>query len=277
MTATNTANMAFDSNGNMTVKSEGSKRRMFFWDYENRLTEVRDRKSRVKYIYDALGRRVQRYLVGGKENTKYTYDGLDVVLDDNSGVLTKYQNGPGIDNKLKVTAGGVSQYFLQDHLGSTIALTNSSGSVTSSANYDAFGNSITNNLATRYQYTGREYDDFTGLDYYRARWYAPNIGRFISEDPVGFVGGINFYGYVKNDPFFYKDPLGHNACVASWAADGSIAGAVIGGGVGLVGVVGGVAVVVTEPAGLYLGAAACGRGCRQFGLHWNLTFSEPSG
>lgn len=63
--------------------------------------------------------------------------------------------------------------------------------------------------ATRYRYTGREYDDFTGLYYYRARYYDANLGRFISEDPIGFNGGdVNLFGYVRNRPLKYKDSLG---------------------------------------------------------------------
>ncbi|MBK7707789.1 MAG: RHS domain-containing protein [Acidobacteria bacterium] len=118
--------------------------------------------------------------------------------DDNSGTLTKYLNGPGIDNKLRMQTGSDVRYFIADHLGSTNALTDSSGNVTSSASYDSFGNA-NGNLATRYKFTGREYDDFTGLHCYRARWYDSNLGRFISEDPIGFAGGdVNLYGYVGN-------------------------------------------------------------------------------
>ncbi|MBK8151176.1 MAG: RHS repeat-associated core domain-containing protein [Acidobacteria bacterium] len=91
--------------------------------------------------------------------------------------------------------------------GSTNALTDSSGNVTSSASYDSFGNA--GNLATRYKFTGREYDDFTGLHYYRARWYDGNLGRFISEDPIGFAGGdVNLYGYVHSNSINKNDPLG---------------------------------------------------------------------
>ena len=209
VTATQTANYNNDANGNMVSKSEGANFWRYGWDYENRLVTASTRKQTVRYRYDALGRRVQRYFVrGGGENTKFIYDGLDIVMDDNSGVLTKYQNGLGIDNKLKLTSGGVSKYFLQDHLGSTVGLADSSGNLTSSASYDSFGNS-TNNLTTRYQYTGREKDEFTGLHYYRARWYDANLGRFISEDPIGFAGGdINLYGYVNGNPLRYSDPLG---------------------------------------------------------------------
>ena len=71
------------------------------------------------------------------------------------------------------------------------------------------------NIATSYRYTGREYDEDTGLYYYRNRWYDPEIGRFISEDPIGFAGGdINLYGYVGNNPLSFTDPSGNYACGA---------------------------------------------------------------
>jgi RHS repeat-associated protein len=193
----------------MLSKAEGKDYWRYGWDYENRLVEASTRKRTVRYRYDALGRRTQRYFIkGGKDNTKFTYDGQDVVMDNNDGVITKYQNGLGIDNKLKLTTNGTSKYFLQDHLGSTTGLTNSSGSITESTSYDSFGNS-TNNLSTRYSYTGREYDNFTGLYYYRARFYDAKLGRFISEDPIGFVGGdVNLFGYVGNNVTNFSDPLG---------------------------------------------------------------------
>lgn len=132
---------------------------------------------------------------------------MDVVADDNAGVLTKYQNGLGIDNKLKVSINGTANYFLADHLGSTIGLTDASGNLTEQTSYDGFGNA-TNNLSTRYQYTGREYDNFTGLYFYRNRWYDGNLGRFISEDPIGLGGGINQFAYVGNNSINGTDPTG---------------------------------------------------------------------
>ena len=69
------------------------------------------------------------------------------------------------------------------------------------------------NIATSYRYTGREYDADIGLYYYRNRWYDPEIGKFISEDPVGFAGGdINLYSYVGNNPLSLTDPFGNYAC-----------------------------------------------------------------
>ena len=63
-------------------------------------------------------------------------------------------------------------------------------------------------LTNPFQYTGRELDSETGLYYYRARYYDPSTGRFISEDPTEFDGGINFYRYAANSPTNFIDPLG---------------------------------------------------------------------
>ncbi|HEV2826447.1 MAG TPA: RHS repeat-associated core domain-containing protein [Pyrinomonadaceae bacterium] len=73
--------------------------------------------------------------------------------------------------------------------------------------YDSFGNSSGTSL-TRYGYTGRERDPDTGLLYYRARFYDPQLGRFISEDPARFSGGRNWYAYVSNNPVNSTDPSG---------------------------------------------------------------------
>jgi len=60
----------------------------------------------------------------------------------------------------------------------------------------------------RYTFTGREWDKETGLYYYRARYYDPMEGRFISKDPIGFKGGINLFAYTHNNPIRYRDPFG---------------------------------------------------------------------
>jgi RHS repeat-associated protein len=99
-------------------------------------------------------------------------------------------------------------YFLQDHLGSTTALTNSQGATVSQISYDSFGNPSAGANLTRYTYTGREFDSDTGLYYYRARWYDPKVGRFISEDPIGLAGGINEFAYVGDDSVNARDPHG---------------------------------------------------------------------
>lgn len=169
-----------------------------------------------------MTRSVGVYRVWAKATAKYTYDGLDVILDEGSEGIVKYQNGLGIDNKLKMITNGNAKYFLQDHLGSTVGLTDAGGTITSSASYDSFGNS-TNNLTTRYQYTGREKDEFTGLYFYRARWYDANLGRFISEDPIGFWGGdFNLFAYGGGNPINFTDPMGTEVFAILYRSKGKL-------------------------------------------------------
>jgi RHS repeat-associated protein len=100
------------------------------------------------------------------------------------------------------------KWFVPNQQGSTLALTDASGNVTQSYGYRPFGE-LTNSPtdSNPFQFTGRE-NDGTGLMYYRARYYAPEWGRFISEDPAGFQGGINAYVYAENNPISNVDPSG---------------------------------------------------------------------
>jgi len=104
------------------------------------------------------------------------------------------------------------EYFLTDMLSSTIALTDPNGAIRQQYSYDPYGNVTSSDTTTGftnpYQYTGREADS-PGLYYYRARYYSPMMGGFISEDPIGFRGGqLSFYAYVNGSPISYADPLG---------------------------------------------------------------------
>jgi RHS repeat-associated protein len=101
--------------------------------------------------------------------------------------------------------------FHHDHLNSVTALTGHNGSTEETAKYDAFGQPLSLTIpgtGNDLLYTGREYDRGTGLYYYRARYYDPEIGRFTSEDPLGFEAGVNFYAYVGNNPLNANDPSG---------------------------------------------------------------------
>ena len=100
------------------------------------------------------------------------------------------------------------RFFHANGLGSRVKTTNASGAVTASLDYDAFGQ-ILSGTAAGFSYTGREYDVETGLYYYRARYYEPKDGRFMSEDPNRYGDGVNFYIYVINNPSSRVDPLGH--------------------------------------------------------------------
>lgn len=87
-------------------------------------------------------------------------------------------------------------------------ITNQAGTVVLRRQYDAWGNALEGGTAPGYAFTGREWDPETGLYYYRARYYDSKAGRFLSEDPIRLLGGLNFYEYVKNNPVNWKDAFG---------------------------------------------------------------------
>lgn len=208
--AANGASFGYDTNGNLTSKTDATGNWTYSWDYENRLKQAsKSGGVIVTYSYDALGRRAQR-TSSASGTTKFVYDGSDVLrdLDGSGATIADYLNGPGVDNKLRQTLSGAASYFLTDHLGTIRSLTDASGNVTSNLAYDTFGNPTSGSGPTNYTFTGRETDIEAGLMYYRARWYTSQQGRFISEDPVGLMADINFYSYVGNNPLSFSDPSG---------------------------------------------------------------------
>jgi RHS repeat-associated protein len=228
------ANFAFNVEGQTTSKADGLGAVGYQWDARGRLTQVALPNGEVvNYEYDVLGRRVSR--AAGGNTTTFQYDTLDVVIDRLSGGgAFDYLNGLGIDDKLRQSGGANGTlYFLQDHLGSTAALTSPGGGLVEQRQYEAFGASA-GSVQTRYGYTGREQDELTGLNYYRARWFDPAQGRFLREDPIGFQSGLNLYRYVSNNPISRNDPLGliDNDCLKNWALTGTLAGGAFGVGAG---------------------------------------------
>jgi RHS repeat-associated protein len=215
------ANYSFDNTGQTTSKTDASGTTTYKWDARGRMTSASlpDGQS-VNYGYDALGRRSSRTANGS--TTSFLYDGMDVVLDKASdGSSVNYLGGFGVDDKLRQTSSASPNspaYFLQDHLGSTVALTDASGGVSERQQYEPFGASSGSGL-TRYGYTGREKDGATGLMYYRARWYDPQQGRFLSQDPLGLRGGLNLYAYAGNDPVNVSDPFGLRGGPVNYARD----------------------------------------------------------
>ncbi|GEM_PF-6606724 len=195
----------YDRNGNLV--QENSK--TYGYDFENRLTRFSDAPTSGLYTYDALGRRISKS-VNGTSTERYYYEGNDAIrdLDTNGNVVTRYVNGLGIDERLAMAASSRLFYYLTDALNSTREVIDTSGTVLDRYDYEAFGLPLMQleSVPNRYQFTGREWDQESGKDYYRARMYDPAAGRFMGRDAK--MTDVNLYAYASNNPANLVDPMG---------------------------------------------------------------------
>ena len=211
---------------------------------DQHLTNVSSGINGYDLVYDALGRCVKRVLNGVTKY--YIYDGERPILEYgvNGNVRGRNLYGKGIDEILMRTDYTFNPpatfYYQQDHEGSVTHLTDGSGNLIEQYRYDAFGTPTIYDTATpphvrgasivsnRFMFTGREYAATFGFYEYRARAYHPGLGRFMSEDPKGFVrraglgkapdewsfathpneAELNLFRYCGNDPVDYVDPTG---------------------------------------------------------------------
>ncbi len=215
--------LTYDANGNLT--SDGVN--VYTWDARDRLVEINGASVTASFAYDALGRRRNKVVNG--TSAQFLYDGLNPVQEIGTPGTATFLTGLGIDEYLTRTDALGTRSLLSDGLGSTVALTNDADAVLSEYSYDPFGTTMSSGAADAnpFQYTDRENDD-TGLYYYRARYYHPGLARFISEDPIGFAGGLHLYAYADNNPTTLNDPLG--LTTLSVCVKGSIGFGVGGGG-----------------------------------------------
>ena len=171
--------------------------------------------DRIEYAYDAAGRRIEKK-VDGTTQVKYVYDGDHIIAEYNNAgtLLRKYVHGPCVDEPIcMIEASGTyagTHYYHYDALGSCVAMTNSAGNVTQLYEYSVYGQVAASDAdhPNRFMFTGREFDKDTGLYYYRARYYHPEIGRFLQTDPIGYSDGMNWYAYCGNRPGVLADPSG---------------------------------------------------------------------
>ena len=180
----------------------------YTWDVRDRLIGLTGLHT-ASFGYDALGRRRQKAIDG--TTTDFVYDGLNPVRQAGGSATVDLLTGTGIDEFLVRTVNATDiRNLLSDVLGSTVALTDPGGTVHTEYTYEPFGAVTTSGLnnGNEFRYTARE-DDGVGIYYYRARYYHPSLQRFISEDPLGILGGdVNLYAYVGNNPLNWTDPWG---------------------------------------------------------------------
>jgi RHS repeat-associated protein len=218
LTSTSNASYTYDLNGNTLTKAVGSNTTTYAWDYENRLTSVTlpSGGGTVSFKYDPFGRRI--YKSSSTATSVYAYDGDNLIEETNASgaVVARYSQGLNIDEPLAMLRSSATSFYHVDGLGTVTSLSNGSGALAQTYTFDSFGKqtAASGSLTNPFQYTGRESDSETGLYYYRARYYDPSTGRFLSEDPIRFKGGtVNFYPYVDDDPTTQSDPSGLRAQV----------------------------------------------------------------
>ena len=214
------ATLTYDNDGNLT--SDGTT--AYTWNARGQLTGTNRTGLTGSYAYDAAGDRSTR-TVGGT-TTKFLYDGTNVAAElDGAGAVTASLLSGGVDQWFGRTKAGVTDTTLTDALGSAIGFGRADGTLAANQAFDPFGvpTATGDKRGSDLSFTGRQ-DDGTGLDQYRARYYSPSLGRFVSEDPIGISGGSNLYAYTQNSPTNLTDPSGNNPLV------GCLVGGLIGGG-----------------------------------------------
>ncbi|MDY7027332.1 MAG: RHS repeat-associated core domain-containing protein [Spirochaetota bacterium] len=187
-----------------------------WWGYEydllNRLTAVytwneeTESEELVKsYRYNGAGYRVAEVDREGQESYSLFDSEGKLAEKEEAGVVRDYiYLGSRI---IAHVESGRTSYYGTDHLGSTALMSDESGEVVWRGEVTPFADEeSTEGLAEHVMYTGKELDEATGLYYYNARWYDPELGRFITEDPAR--DGRNWYVYARNNPLKYIDPTG---------------------------------------------------------------------
>ena len=244
---TGTFTYAYDGEGNRISRTSsvpGADSTEYRWDHRNRLAAVVTKNSlgsviqTVAYAYDANDLRIRKTVTTGagaqaalQSVECWVNDGQNVVTSDKTYPLAPgavgpvnyepshhYMHGPDVDQVFVDDSGsGNLLWALTDNNQSVrdVAVFNGATASVPSGNhrtFDSFGRPttpITDGFL--FGFTGREFDKDTGLQYNRARWLDPQVGRFISEDPIGFSGGdANLSRYAFNDPNSFTDPSGHS-------------------------------------------------------------------
>jgi RHS repeat-associated protein len=215
---------AYDAWGNRIEKRVGlGKLQTFSYDCENRLVKAETLvngklQSIGTYRYDSLGRRVGKTseIDGQTEHKHFLWQGLRMLREETPWQSSLYVYEPGSYAPLARVdqqEGEAEQklyYFHTDQIGTPLEMTDVDGSIVWQATYKAWGEVETfaiNKVEQNLRFQGQYFDDETGLHYNTFRYYDPQVGRFITQDPIGLLGGNNLYGYAPNSNGWI-DPLG---------------------------------------------------------------------
>jgi RHS repeat-associated protein len=202
----------YDSNGNRTQKTKSTDTWVHTYDYANRLTKVEKNSATLEeYAYDGNGRRIQ--VTDASKTTTYIYSGLTVLYEKTMTGTADYIYGPKglLGKRTMVNQESNTFYSYLDHLGSNRLVTDENKNIVAVISYHPFGEPHIEEGSEHYLFTGKE-KDATGLYYYGARYYDPELGRFLTRDPLKGdrpnPQRLNRYTYCLNNPIKLIDPWG---------------------------------------------------------------------
>ncbi|XCN71144.1 MAG: RHS repeat-associated core domain-containing protein [Candidatus Electrothrix aestuarii] len=240
------ASPAYDNDGGLTDDGTFT----YTWNGENRLITITPKtptvgEKKLAFLYDYMGRRARKITTAwdgstwqADETCFFAYDGWNLIeeLDGTGAVTASYVYGLDLSQSLQ-DAGGIGgilarvdhgtdkvHLYFYDANGNVGQLIDTAdGSVVAAYEYAPFGGltSVMGSYAevNPFRFSSKYADDTTGLYYYGYRYYSPELGRWLSRDPVGEDGGLNLYGFVGNSPLVYFDPYG----MSVWGDLGSFA------------------------------------------------------
>ncbi|MCK7502561.1 MAG: RHS domain-containing protein [Comamonadaceae bacterium] len=228
----------YDGLGNQTADRQGSQLTSYTYNGQGQLVGIRTVERVIEYGYDALGRRLFKRVDG--VTTRYQWAGTQLLsesTDDGIRVVRRdYLYCPEFLTPLAFREGSSVYYIHCGRLQEPLCVTDKAGEVVWKADYLAFGKARISVEKVRqpWRLPGQYHDDETGLHYAVARYYDPDLGRFLSMDPLRVSGAsLNYYIYCDGDPVNRVDPTGEISLtlgtVLIGIAAGVVAGALIGG------------------------------------------------
>lgn len=204
----------YDQAGNRLTETGPEGTATYSWDTRGRLTSIAAPDGTTTFRYDWVGNLIEKTTTNpaGGSSESYVLDEITNVAYQHASDGPRFSvlSGSGIDQHYAVVGedGGV-EFGLMDALNSTLATVDETGAIAGRFLYEPYGETaVSGNTVYPFRFTGRT-PAVGDLYYYRARYYDPVAGRFVSEDPIGFAGGdVNLYRYVQNSPLMFSDPTG---------------------------------------------------------------------
>jgi RHS repeat-associated protein len=190
----------YDDNGNRTQKTKGTDTWDYIYDYANRLIKVEENDSTIgEYVYDGDGKRLQK--TENSMTSTYIYSGINPMYEENSTGSACYIYGPTglLAKRTTIDQESNTYSYHKDRLGSTRSITDSNKNIMAASTYQPFGETEAEEGSEKYLFNGKERDS-TGLYYYGARYYDPQIGRFIKRDlwKGGSIQNVWIHGAGKS-------------------------------------------------------------------------------